>query len=74
MSDNNSLIIKNGSCYIEGKLVKTDITVTDGKIKSIGKADLNNHKVYDANDKIVLPGIIDTQVHLESLAQLTLKT
>ena len=22
MSDNNSLIIKNGSCYIEGKLVK----------------------------------------------------
>ena len=53
MSDNNSLIIKNGSCYIEGKLVKTDITVTDGKIKSIGKADLNNHKVYDANDKIV---------------------
>ena len=63
MSDNNSLIIKNGSCYIEGKLVKTDITVTDGKIKSIGKADLNNHKVYDANNKIVLPGIIDTQVH-----------
>ena len=63
MSDNNSLIIKNGSCYIEGKLVKSDITVTDGKIKSIGKADLNNHKVYDANNKIVLPGIIDTQVH-----------
>ena len=63
MSDNNSLIIKNGSCYIEGKLVKTDITVSDGKIKSIGKADLNNHKVYDANNKIVLPGIIDTQVH-----------
>ena len=36
MSNNNSLIIKNGNCYIEGKLVKTDITVSDGKIKSIG--------------------------------------
>ncbi len=63
MSDNNSLIIKNGSCYIGGKLVNTDITVSGGKIKSIGKADLNNHKVYDAENKIVLPGIIDTQVH-----------
>ena len=63
MSDNNSLIIKNGSCYIDGKLVNTDITVSGGKIRSIGKADLNNHKVYDAKDKIILPGIIDTQVH-----------
>ena len=63
MSDNNSLIIKNGSCYIEGKLINADITVSGGKIKSIGKADLNNHKVYDAANKIVLPGIIDTQVH-----------
>ena len=63
MSDNNSLIIKNGTCYIGGKLVNTDITVSGGKIKSIGKADLNNHKVYDAENKIVLPGIIDTQVH-----------
>ncbi len=63
MSDNNSLIIKNGLCYINGKLEDTDITISGGKIKSIGKADLNNHKVYDAKDKIVLPGIIDTQVH-----------
>ena len=51
MSDNNSLIIKNGSCYIDGKLVNTDIIVSEGKIKSIGKANLNNHKVYDAAKK-----------------------
>ena len=63
MSDNNSLIIKNGSCYIDGKLVNTDITVSGGKIKSIGKTNLNNHKVYDAENKVILPGIIDTQVH-----------
>ncbi len=63
MPDNNSLIIKNGSCYIDGKLVNTDVTVTEGKIKSIGKANLNNHKVFNAENKIVLPGIIDTQVH-----------
>ena len=63
MSDNFSLIIKNGSCYIEGKLTKTDIGLLDNKIKKIGKIELNSSKVYDATDKVVLPGIIDTQVH-----------
>ncbi len=63
MSDNFSLIIKNGSCYINGKLIVTDIGLSDGKIKKIGKIELNNSKVYDATDKVVLPGIIDTQVH-----------
>ena len=63
MSDNFSLIIKNGSCYIDGKLIKTDIGLSDNKIKKIGKIELNSSKVYDATDKVVLPGIIDTQVH-----------
>ena len=63
MSDNFSLIIKNGSCYIDGKLTKTDIGLSGNKIKKIGKIELNSAKVYDATDKVVLPGIIDTQVH-----------
>ena len=63
MSDNFSLIIKNGSCYIDGKLTTTDIGLSGNKIKKIGKIELNSSKVYDATDKVVLPGIIDTQVH-----------
>ncbi len=63
MSDNFSLIIKNGSCYIDGKLTKIDIGLSGNKIKKIGKIELNSSKVFDATDKIVLPGIIDTQVH-----------
>ena len=63
MSDNFSLIIKNGSCYIDGKLTKIDIGLSGNKIKKIGKIELNSSKVYDATDKVVLPGIIDTQVH-----------
>ena len=63
MSNNFSLIIKNGSCYIDGKLTKTDIGLSDGKIAKIGKIELNSSKVYDATDKVILPGIIDTQVH-----------
>ena len=63
MSENYSLIIKNGSCYINGKLEKTDVALTDNKIKKIGKIEANDTKVFDASDKLVLPGVIDTQTH-----------
>ena len=63
MSDNYSLIIKNGSCYIDGKLIKSDIGLYENKIKKIGNIEENNSNVYDASGKVVLPGIIDTQVH-----------
>lgn len=63
MSDNYSLIIKNGSCYIDGKLVKSDIGLYENKIQKIGNIEDNNSKVYDASGKVVLPGVIDTQVH-----------
>ncbi len=63
MSENYNLIIKNGSCYINGNLVKTDIGLSGNKIKKIGNIKHNTSKVYDASDKVVLPGIIDTQVH-----------
>ncbi len=63
MSENYSLIIKNGSCYIEGKFQNVDLALSGNKIKKIGKISLNNTNVLDASGKIVLPGIIDTQVH-----------
>jgi len=63
MSENYSLIIKNGSCFINGKLEKTDIALVGNKIKKIGKMEANDTKVFDASDKLVLPGIIDTQTH-----------
>ena len=63
MSDNYSLIIKNGSCYIDGKFQNIDIALSGDKIKKVGKIDLNSSKVFDATGKIVLPGAIDTQVH-----------
>ncbi len=63
MSDNYSLIIKNGSCYIEGKLVQTDVALLGKKIKKIGKVESSGAKVLNATNKVVLPGIIDTQTH-----------
>ena len=63
MSENYSLIVKNGSCYVNGKLEKTDIALVGNKIKKIGKVEANNTEIFDASDKLVLPGIIDTQTH-----------
>ena len=63
MSEYYSLIIKNGSCYINGKLEQTDLALEGSKIKKIGKIEEKSTKVFDASSKIVLPGIIDTQVH-----------
>ncbi len=63
MTDQYSLIIKNGSCFINGKLTKIDLGINKNKIEKIGDIKKNNTKIYDAKNKIILPGIIDTQVH-----------
>ena len=58
------LIIKNGTCFIDGKLQKKDIGITSGKITYIENS--INHSSKDtlhADKLIVLPGCIDTQVH-----------
>ena len=58
------LIIKNGSCYIDGNLTKTDIGISNSKISHIGNLENEKSKdIYDANNLIVLPGCLDTQVH-----------
>ena len=58
------LIIKNGSCYIDGKLEKQDIGIKNNKIIEIGTINTEEFKeAFDAKDLTVLPGCIDTQVH-----------
>ena len=37
MSENYSLIIKNGTCYINGKLIKEDIGLSGDKIKKLAR-------------------------------------
>ena len=57
------LIIKNGECYVNGKLENYDIAIKNGKISKIGKVSEDAKEVYDAKSQIVLPGCIDTQTH-----------
>ena len=57
------LIIKNGSCYINGNLKVQDIGIKDSKIVEIGKIETESKQTFDATGLTVLPGCIDTQVH-----------
>ena len=47
MSDKYSLNIKNGSCYIDGKLVKIDLGLSGKIIKKIGNIELPAIKEHD---------------------------
>ena len=64
MSQSIDLLIKNGSCFIDNNLKKVDLAISDSKIQEIG--DLKNLKgknEINAEELLVLPGVIDTQVH-----------
>ena len=64
MSSSFDLILKNGKCFIGEQLKTIDIGIFDGIIKSIGKIQpSSDQKILDASNFIVLPGVIDTQVH-----------
>ncbi len=57
------LIIKNGSCFIDGDLKQQDIGIENGKIVKIDKLKEDARETYDADNLLVLPGCIDTQTH-----------
>ena len=57
------LIIKNGQCYIGGKLMNADIAIKEGKIHQIGQISEEAKEVISAEGQTVLPGCIDTQTH-----------
>ena len=40
------LIIKNGSCYIDGKLIKSDIAISKNKISNPITAGLNSSMLF----------------------------
>lgn len=63
-------LIENASVINEGKRFAADVFIDQGVIKAIlaagqGKKSLSNHtfKVIDASGKLLIPGIIDDQVH-----------
>ncbi len=60
------LLIKNGLIVTEGGRVQGDLRIRDGLIAEIGRnlTPGSGARVIDATDKLILPGGIDTHVHL----------
>lgn len=63
-----SILIKNAQIVTmnaQEEIIQGDLLIVDDKIKSIGK-DLGNQadRVIDATNKTVIPGFIQTHIHL----------
>lgn len=60
------MLIKGGRCFVDGRLIDTDVLIKDGKIQALGKnlvAEDSVDKVIDASGKLVAPGLVDVHVH-----------
>ena len=57
-------ILKNGTVYVNGKFVKKDLAIAEGKV--LFSFDMNSRpfSVIDCSNKYILPGFIDAHVHL----------
>jgi dihydroorotase len=62
-----SILIKNATIVNEGKTFRSDLLITDELISAIGTSELmkvpSGTKIIDATGLLLIPGIIDDQVH-----------
>lgn len=60
------LVIKNGRVVNENESIYADVGIKDGKIVCIGKSEsfAESSKIVDADGKLVMPGLIDSHVHI----------
>ncbi len=64
MSNKNGILIKNGLLVNKGKKTVKDVLIKNGRIEKIDNAiSAKGNKVIDAEGLIVMPGVIDDQVH-----------
>jgi dihydroorotase len=63
----SSILIKNATIVNEGKTFRSDLLIIDEQIISIGSPDQisipSGTKIIDATDLLLIPGVIDDQVH-----------
>ncbi len=54
------MILKNGNIFIDGKFVRSDLKITDGKIAEFcsGEGD-----ALDCDGKYIIPGLVDIHTH-----------
>jgi allantoinase len=57
------LVIRAASAFVDGRFQPAEIGVTDGRIAAIGSG-LEGPAVQLADDEVLIPGIVDTHVHV----------
>ncbi len=57
------LAVMDGLVYLDGKFVKTNVYTNDGVITKISKDHFDAKEYFIANEKLVIPGLIDPHVH-----------
>jgi dihydroorotase len=59
------ILFKSGTIFNEGKKFVGDVLVKDGRIEQIGTSISydGNHEEVNIEGKLLLPGLIDDQVH-----------
>ena len=62
-SVNYNLCLKNGKAMIDDQLVSTNIYSNDGKIALLSDKSFSSDKSIDCTNLVILPGVIDSQVH-----------
>jgi allantoinase len=61
----SSTLILNARILREGRLTRTNILVAGGRIKSLkGDGQSDADETVDANDRVVIPGLVDGHAHL----------
>lgn len=58
-----TLTFRGGTLALPDGLVLGDLRIVDGKIDAVGRVDQDAGEVVDASNLLVMPGVIDPQVH-----------
>jgi len=62
------LAIRGGTIVTAADVVRCDIGIADGRIASLARDITDAREVIDASELLVMPGGIDSHVHLAQLA------
>ncbi|MBQ3219222.1 MAG: dihydroorotase [Clostridia bacterium] len=57
-------IIKNAKVYVNGKFISTNLTILNGKVSFSQDKSNESLQVFDFNNKIIIPGLVDVHTHL----------
>lgn len=67
MQKNESILIKGGTLLTldeKDSIVTGDLLIRDGRIASINERGMNADEVIDASGRVVMPGFVQTHIHL----------